>query len=214
MEQSYEALVRRARDRRLSAEERHAAFDELMTRFQGSAERWAYRVLGDSEAARDAAQEAFITAYRQIDQLHDPAAFPGWLRQITLSRVSRATRRRDYQTPPLREDAPDADQVRQVNERELRELVLDAVRRLPDHERAVTELFYIDGYSQQEIAEQLAVPLTTVKKRLQYAREHLRESLPNVPTAMLFAGGSLLRGGFDTPEVAGAMGFVPLMVIG
>jgi len=65
------------------------------------------------------------------------------------------------------------------------------VRALPDHEREVTELFYITGYSQQEIAEQLAVPLTTVKKRLQYAREHLRETMPpmNVlPTDLMGLG--------------------------
>ncbi|MEO8394128.1 MAG: sigma-70 family RNA polymerase sigma factor, partial [Chloroflexota bacterium] len=60
----------------------------------------------------------------------------------------------------------------------LKEQVNRAVRALPDHEREVTELFYITGYSQQEIAEQLALPLTTVKKRLQYAREHLRETMP------------------------------------
>jgi hypothetical protein len=54
--------------------------------------------------------------------------------------------------------------------------VRDAVRGLPEHERSVVELFYLAGLSQQEVAQTLAVPLTTVKKRLQYARERLKSS--------------------------------------
>jgi len=68
----------------------------------------------------------------------------------------------------------------------LAEQVTRAVRSLPEHERVVTELFYIGDYSQQEIAEQLAVPLTTVKKRLQYAREHLRETITLPPMSVLY----------------------------
>jgi hypothetical protein len=59
------------------------------------------------------------------------------------------------------------------------------VEDLPEGERAVTELFYIVGYSQQEVAERLGLPLTTVKKRLQYARERLKETMSEQVVAML-----------------------------
>ena len=57
----------------------------------------------------------------------------------------------------------------------MKDHVLAAIRLLPDHERTVTTLFYINGYSQQEIAAFLEVPITTVQKRMQYARQHLKE---------------------------------------
>lgn len=59
-------------------------------------------------------------------------------------------------------------------QQDLQQRVLAAVRALPAHERAVTEGFYLQGESTQELAERLEIPLPTVRKRLQYAREHLR----------------------------------------
>lgn len=52
--------------------------------------------------------------------------------------------------------------------------VLGAVADLPDHERAVVQLFYFDGYSIRAVAQALKLPVTTIKKRLQYARDRLR----------------------------------------
>ncbi len=79
------------------------------------------------------------------------------------------------------DDAPaplEADPARSAEDRERRDQLWGAVKRLPTHEREVTELFYVHGYSLDEIARGLELPLTTVKKRLQYAREHIRENLP------------------------------------
>ncbi|MBI1259848.1 MAG: sigma-70 family RNA polymerase sigma factor [Chloroflexi bacterium] len=159
---------------------REEAFGELIAQFQAVAHGWAYNVLGDAHQAQDVAQEAFLTAYQKIDQLRDPAAFPGWLKRIVLTYCNRITRQHTPYLLPLEEEAAplQADPAASAEDRDLREQVNRAVRALPDREREVTELFYITGYSQQEIAEQLALPLTTVKKRLQYAREHLRETMP------------------------------------
>ena len=126
------------------------------------------------------AQEAFLTAYQKIDQLRDPAAFPGWLKRIVLTYCNRITRQQiALSAAARRRRRAAASRSRcQRGRPRAEEQVNRAVRALPEHEREVTELFYITGYSQQEIAEQLALPLTTVKKRLQYAREHLRETMP------------------------------------
>ena len=62
----------------------------------------------------------------------------------------------------------------------MKDHVLAAIRLLPDHERTVTTLFYINGYSQQEIAAFLEVPITTVQKRMQYARQHLKRGMLKV----------------------------------
>jgi RNA polymerase sigma-70 factor (ECF subfamily) len=191
--QAYEPLVRKTQAAQGKA--REDAFGELIARFQSVAQRWAYDVLGDAHQAQDVTQDAFLTAFQRIDQLRDPAAFPAWLKRIVLTYCSRVTRRKspyllpldDDNTPALSDDTPPlADPAAHAEDRDLKEQVSRAVRALPKHEREVTELFYITGYSQQEIAEALAVPLTTVKKRLQYAREHLREAMP--PMSALYTG--------------------------
>ena len=178
--QGYEALVRKVQQAEGKA--REDAFGELIVQFDSVAHGWAYNLLGDVHTAQDVVQDAFITAYQKIDDLHEPAAFPAWLKRIVLTYSHRRTRRKTPSLLPLEDEAqvsaPVSDPAVTHEDRELKEQVNRAVRALPEHERVVTELFYITGYSQREIAERLALPLTTVKKRLQYAREHLRETMP------------------------------------
>jgi RNA polymerase sigma factor (sigma-70 family) len=180
---SYESLIEAAQNGD------QPAFAELMLRFQEAAREWAFQALGDPHLAEDAAQEAFLIAYRQLDQLRDPKAFPSWLKRIVLSQCHRILRRRQMPSAPLDDEAPvpesGHDPATEVEQREMQESLRRAVQNLPDGERAVTELFYIVGYSQQEIAERLRLPLTTVKKRLQYARERLKESLSTQIVARL-----------------------------
>jgi RNA polymerase sigma-70 factor (ECF subfamily) len=181
--QGYDHLVRKAQAAEGKA--REEAFNELIAPFTSVAHAWAYAALGDTHLAQDVVQEAFLTAYQKIDQLRDPEAFPAWLKRIVLTYCNRATRRKSPLLLPLEDETGSDsstplhdDPAVSAEEREREEQVNRAVQGLPELERVVTELFYITGYSQQEIAERLAVPLTTVKKRLQYAREHLREAMP------------------------------------
>lgn len=175
---SYAALVIHARSHPAGSAARNEAFNELATRFRDMAYRAALSILGDSQQAEDVVQDAFLSAYQHIDQLRDPEAFPGWLRSIVRTQCNRRIRRRMPLTepivadfdPPAREAGPEAI----LEQRELTHTLYDAVGALPLHERTVTEMFYFDGESQQDIADQLSVPLTTVKKRLQYARQRLR----------------------------------------
>ena len=80
---------------------RQEAFGELVKRFQDMAYGCAYAVLGDVHLAQDAAQEAFIVAYRHLDQLQVPRAFPGWLKRITLSQCYHLTRAKQLSTLPF-----------------------------------------------------------------------------------------------------------------
>lgn len=172
----YQTLVRQAQSTEES--ERRLAFDELVKRFQNMAYQRAYEVLGDQFMAEDAMQDAFLTAYMRINQLREPAAFPGWLKRIVLTQCDRLTRgyrpiiesldtRFDLASEhPTPEDA--------LETLEIQRRIQKAIGVLPEHERAVTEGFYMQGVSQKELAERLEVPVTTVKKRLQYARQRLR----------------------------------------
>ena len=58
------------------------AYAEIVRRFQDMAAGYAYALLGDFHFAEDAAQEAFLQAYLDLEKLAEPAAFPGWFRRI------------------------------------------------------------------------------------------------------------------------------------
>ncbi len=172
------SLVARVAATEAGPEDRLAAFGEIVRRFQDMAYGCAYAVLGDFHLAEDAAQEAFLVVYRELPNLREPNAFAGWLRRIVLSQCHRMTRRGGISTKALDAAAElasaETPPLRALERREMREEILAAIRRLPDAQRMATTLFYIDGYSQNEIAEFLEVPVTTVKKRLATARERLR----------------------------------------
>lgn len=169
------ALVLRAQSGDLDA------YGAVVRRFQDMAVGYAYAVLGDFHLAEDAAQEAFIEAYSSLSGLREPAAFPGWFRRIVFKHCDRLTRGRRVPTVPL-ESIPemtssDFDPAEALERSEMKDRVLRVIQALPERERAVTTLFYINGYSQDEIGEFLDVPAKTVKSRLHTARRRLRERM-------------------------------------
>ena len=182
-------LVINARNGRAKKETRQEAFAQLVSEFYETAFGWAYSRLRDADVAQDAVQEAFVVAYQQLHQLNEPQAFAGWFKQIVLSQVYRLLR----DTRPLAQ-AVDLNQqivalepgpVALLENVELKERVMTAVQALPEKEQVVTQMFYLNGYSQKEIARLLELPLTTVKKRLQYARRNLRGILASMMDAFV-----------------------------
>lgn len=161
--------VERSRERDLDA------FGLVVRRFQDMAIGYAEARLRDFHAAEDATQEAFIDAYLKLDALKDPAAFPGWFRRILHTHCSRVLRKRRIDTVPIEEGLGVA--LSDNGRRELHDEVLAALRTLPETQRVATTLFYINGYSQHEIAEFLEVPVTTVQKRLYDSRRKLKERM-------------------------------------
>src|SRR5437763_10117781 len=77
------------------------AFGRIVRRFQDMAVGYAASLLGDFHLAEDAAQEAFLEAWRDLPQLREPAAFAGWLRRIVFKQCHRLTRGRRLPTVPL-----------------------------------------------------------------------------------------------------------------
>jgi RNA polymerase sigma factor (sigma-70 family) len=160
------------------------AFGVLVRRFQDMAVGYGYSILHDFQLAEDAAQEAFFEAYRTLPKLREPAAFAGWFRRIVFKQCDRITRRRVVATVSL-DTSAESDVTRAAasgvsrtgNEEERKADVFEAMRQLPEHERSAMTLFYIGGYSMEEVATFLEVPLSTIKGRLHSARERLRTML-------------------------------------
>jgi RNA polymerase sigma factor (sigma-70 family) len=156
------------------------AYGRIFRQFQDMAVGYAFSLLGDFHEAEDAAQDAFVVAYQRLSQLRDPRAFSSWFRRVVFTHADRIRRRRRPSIPleeSLIRDRDMEDPAILVEKRENRDTVLEAVQALPQPEREVTALFYINGYSSAQIGEFLEVPASTVRSRLQSARQHLKQEV-------------------------------------
>jgi RNA polymerase sigma factor (sigma-70 family) len=174
-------IVVRAADPNSSSAAKREAFGELVIRFQDMAFGCAFAVLGDVYLAQDTAQEAFVVAWQKLPQLREPAAFPGWLKRIVLTQCNRLLRCKRLQMVPLEAGANastgEPGPQFSAERRELLSRVLQAINALPENERLVTTLFYVNGYTQSDIGEFLELPVSTVNKRLYSARQRVKGSV-------------------------------------
>jgi len=158
-----------------------SAFEALIREFRDMAVGYAYSILLDFHLAEDAAQEAFIECYANLPQLRDAAAFPAWFRRVVFKHCDRLVRGKRVSAVPLEEamqvESSDPGPAESLERRELQEVVKSAIQVLPKNERAVTTLFYINGYSQAEVGDFLGLPIPTVKNRLNSARKRLQERM-------------------------------------
>jgi RNA polymerase sigma factor (sigma-70 family) len=161
-----------------------SAFDVLVQRFRDMAVAYAYSLLGNFQLAEDAAQEAFIQAYKDLKTLQIPLAFPSWLRKIVFKYCDRLTRKKQVKTVSIDTTNSQADDRETppelIQSHEAYDTILKSINSLPEHERTVTTLFYMNGYSTLELGEFLDVPVNTVKSRLHSARKKLRKRMVNM----------------------------------
>ena len=159
------------------------AFDALVARYQDAVCGLAFAMVGNFDDAQEIAQEAFIQAWRDLRDLRDTGRFPGWLSRIAQNRCRDFLRRTGRRATAV--EAPTgspsvsaaADPAREAVRGEIRQRVLDAIRRLSAPNRLATTLFYIDGYSIAEVADFLGTPVGTVKRRLHESRKRLKRSM-------------------------------------
>jgi RNA polymerase sigma-70 factor (ECF subfamily) len=163
------------------------AYGELVARYQGHVYGLAYSLMDNWAEAQDIAQEAFIRAYVNLDQLREPERFAAWLRRVTFSVAMNwmKARRPDLfvqldgrvdldslEIPDFRPGPPEV-----VERRELAEAVLRAVGTLPAKYRVPLTMFHLDGLSYQKVADFLDVPVGTAKSLIHRARTKLRDAL-------------------------------------
>ncbi|MBN1553242.1 MAG: sigma-70 family RNA polymerase sigma factor [Phycisphaerae bacterium] len=151
----------------------------LIERFHRSAVSLAKAILRDEHLAEDAMQNSFVTALRRLGQLRNVDAFPGWFRQIVRTESTRILRRRTEAATGSMSDVgtnhtqPEQDAM--VNE--LRAAVREAVRQLPPAGEETVRLFYLEQRDCNAVANELQIPVGTVKRRLHDARQQLRSIL-------------------------------------
>jgi RNA polymerase sigma factor (sigma-70 family) len=161
------------------------AFGPLLARWQASVLRLCRRLLGSGPQAEDVAQEAAVQAFVGLPRLADPSRFGAWLLAIAANLARMALRRRHLLAldglpadaaglrggtlGPTPEDA--------WANREVHQAIVAALRELPPATREAVIGFYLQGYSYQELAELLDIPLSTVRGRLYHGRRRLRREL-------------------------------------
>ena len=158
------------------------AFGELVEQFQRTVYAIALGRLGNASEALELTQEVFLHVMRRLDQLREPERFAGWLRQVAVRMaINRATRR----VVPASVDDGVLEAASGQRDEPLDALILrerakhlwEGLNRLKPLDREALVLFYIQGMSLLEIADQLDVPVGTIKRRLHIARKRLKDEL-------------------------------------
>ncbi|GAA0438087.1 sigma-24 (FecI-like protein) [Acrocarpospora corrugata] len=149
-----------------------AAFAEIGARYRPALFRTALTLLGDTHLADEAVQDALLRAWRNAATFDTSREITPWLYQI-VRRCAFSVHRRASRHPTTTE-LPDTFPTPTTD---ISDSVRHAVQNLePDHRRVV-ELMYFEGLTQQEVAEQLRIPIGTVKSRASRAHNRLGELL-------------------------------------
>jgi RNA polymerase sigma-70 factor (ECF subfamily) len=169
------SLIDRARNGDLDA------FETIVRARMDAVYRLTSAILGDEADARDAAQETFVLAWRELSRLREPEKFEAWLQRVAVNaaRMTLRTRgrRRVREIPSSQvvalasrvaaDGGPAADAAR----------LDEALRLLPVDQRAILVLHHLDGRPLAEIATILDIPVGTAKSRLFAARRALETAL-------------------------------------
>ncbi len=164
------------------------AFNRLVLEYQQIAYNVAYRIMGEPQAAEDATQDAFISAYQSLNRFRG-GNFRAWLLRIVTNGCYDELRRRKRRPQSSLDEisdsnesfaflsSPDEGPEGHQQRQELLQAIERCLEELPDDQRITTVLCDIEGYDYQEISQITSVSLGTVKSRISRARTKLRDCL-------------------------------------
>ena len=169
------------------------AFNQLVLNYQNTAYSHAYALLGDSDAAEDAAQDGFIKAFQALPEFRG-VSFRGWLLKIiTNTAYDQMRRNRRHPSQPLFPEDENGEEIESpawmadpsasiqevVENNELSRDIYALLDELPEAFRTVITLIDINELDYSDAAEALGVPIGTVKSRLARGRLHMQQKLRN-----------------------------------
>lgn len=163
-----------------------AAFGVLVQRYQGPIYSFALHFFRAQDIAEDVAQETFLRAYRFLRSYDDSRRFITWLysiaRNICIDRHRERSRKEGVSledVPPnlLLSESPEHDPLGQLESREAKRLLKEAVEKLPEKYKTPVILCYMEGLSYQEIGDIIGISLNNTKIRIFRAKKMLLEHL-------------------------------------
>lgn len=166
------------------------AFDLLVLKYQGRITSLVMRFVQDAHEAQDVTQEAFIKAYRALQNFRGDSAFYTWLYRIAINTAKNYLVSRNRRPPGVDVDASDAEfyegehglkdldtPERLLLRDEIGRTVESCIARLPEDLRVALTLREYDGLSYEDIAEVMQCPVGTVRSRIFRAREAVDKAL-------------------------------------
>ena len=173
----------------------HRAFLQIVRRYEQTVYSFAYKVCRDREKAAETLQDTFVNVFRKLHQFDRRSKFTTWLYSIVANNCMMKHRRtkldamavpidevlQDQDHPPFHGEPPlstwKSTPLEGIMNRELKEVLDKAIRKLPLDYRAVFILRDVEGRSAEETAKILALSIPAVKSRLRRARVFLRNQL-------------------------------------
>ena len=168
-----DALIKRARDG-------HAdAFEQIYRRFERPVYTVALRLLGDREEAQDVLHDTMLRLFERIVSFRGESPFWAWLRQIAVNEALMRLRRRgtvNYSDEPPEPELDAGEQLLPPAAAD-HALLLRALEQLPANTRSVIWLYYVEGYTHEEIAQAMERSLSFSKSQLARGTRRLRALL-------------------------------------
>lgn len=180
----------------LAISEDRNAFGEIVRRWERKIFALCFGMLGREDDARDAAQEAFIAAYRNLKNFRGEAKVSSWLHRIAVNQCLTTKRRQKTRAEDFIDDEDGSEErvfiapmlnspAKKAEQAERMKLVRQAVGALPSDLREVIVMKEFEEMTFQEISETLDLPLSTVKSRLYTALKQLKMKLERTPVEVV-----------------------------
>ena len=167
------------------------SFEEIIRRYETKVHNLAFRLTRNAQDAEEVLQDVFVTVYRKLDGFEGKAKFSSWLYRITVNAsFMKLRKRKQDKSVSLTEMLPQL-QNKEITQQvaygarsdsravngEMRQVLENAISRLPEDYRAVFVLRDVDGLSNKEVSKMLQLSIPAVKSRLHRSRIMLRKRL-------------------------------------
>jgi len=156
-----------------------STFNTLVQRHKEKVRNIIYLTIGNHDLVDDIAQEVFLTIYKNLHNFRFESQFTTWLYRITVNKCKDHLRKIKIRNifSPIKDTEEELSYYPHPEESEVKEIVQNAISKLPEKLRVPLLLKDIEGLSYQEIAESVQCEIGTVKSRIFRAREGLRDIL-------------------------------------
>jgi RNA polymerase sigma factor (sigma-70 family) len=157
-----------------------SAYQRIYKLYSRSMYNVGYRIVNNADEAEDVLQEAFISAFKSLENYRGDATFGAWLKRIVVNKALNQVSKRKFERIP-EDDRWDVGEEIQQDEFEDFPFTVEKVRRaielLPDGYRTVLSLYLLEGYDHQEIADILKITESTSKSQFNRSKKKLKEIL-------------------------------------
>ncbi|RKY89235.1 RNA polymerase sigma factor [candidate division KSB1 bacterium] len=166
------------------------SFNRLAIKWQKNLFGFAYRYTGNEEEAKDICQKALIKAYKNLHNLKNSGSFSSWIYQITINLCKDEVKKRknknhipynenkmDDENSSVELISGDSPQIKSLEKKNIKEIIRFALNSIPEEQKIVIIMKEYQGLKFTEIAEILKCSVNTIKSRMYYGLNNMKEKL-------------------------------------